>query len=119
MTGLGPARSDILTPLERINIMPKQSQASKGGKCLTTSENRKQHYARYGAEHGLSVKGNKFANSKEHRGCGPLARYNRRKQIEVAAIENGKRNFHPALGELPYTDKTYRMLSDARRLERK
>lgn len=96
--------------------MAQVQKMAKGGKCLTTSDARKQFYARYGSAHHLATKGNKFTTSKEKRGCGPLARYNRRKQIEVQAIENGKRNLHPTLGELPYTNKTYRMLADMRKV---
>lgn len=93
--------------------MPEQmSKAPKGGRCLSTSDARKQFYSHYRAIHGGT--GNKFTGSKEHRGCGPLARYNRRKQIEEAALENGRHNGHPTLGELPFTDKTCRMLAFAR-----
>jgi hypothetical protein len=96
--------------------MPAQQQKQvKGGKCLTTSETKKQHYVTYRSLHGGV--GNKIVGSKEHRGCGPLARYNRRKQVEVNAIENGKRGLHPTLGELPYSDKTFRLLADKRRMK--
>ena len=91
--------------------MPAQQQKSvKGGKCLTTSESRKQHYARYGAEHGLATKGNKFTDSKEHRGCGPLARYNRRKIQELNAIADRVNG----LSGLPLSDKTVRMMAYAK-----
>ena len=91
--------------------MPTQQQKSvKGGKCLTTSESRKQHYARYGAEHQLGIKGNKFTASKEHRGCGPLARYNRRKTQELDAIADRVNG----LAGLELSDKSKRMLAYAK-----
>jgi hypothetical protein len=95
--------------------MPAQQQrAPKGGKCLTTSERRKQRYAFYGIEHKFAIKGNKFTQSKEHRGCGPLARYNRRKVQELAAIADRTKG----LAGLDFSDWTKRMLADRRRNEK-
>jgi hypothetical protein len=92
----------------------KQQKTTKGGKCLTTSENRKQRYARYGAMHKLAIKGHKFTKSKEHRGCGPQARYMRRRIQELAAIAD-KVN---GLAGLDFSDETKRMLADIRRGQR-
>ena len=93
--------------------MAQTRKITKGGKALTTSDVRKAYYAHYGSLHGLATKGNKFTSSKEHRGCGPLARYNRRKMIEAAAIAD--RGGTGGLWNLPYTDETFRMLADIRK----
>jgi hypothetical protein len=93
--------------------MPAQQRIAKGGKCLTTSERRKQRYALYGLEHKLAKNGHKFTRSKEHRGCGPLARENRRRILELAAIADREKG----LASLEFTDWTKRMLADRRRNE--
>jgi hypothetical protein len=96
--------------------MPVQQQrAPKGGRCLSTSERRKQRYALYGLEHGLAKNGHKFTRSKEHRGCGPLARENRRRILELAAIADREKG----LASLEFSDWTKRMLADSRRRNEK
>jgi hypothetical protein len=91
--------------------MPQQQQKQiKGGRNLTTSENRKNRYKLYASLHAM--KGHKFLSSKEHRGCGALAKYNRRKALEYIAISD--KSDGGGLWNLPFTDKTLRVFSDKR-----
>jgi hypothetical protein len=87
---------------------------------MTTSETRKIRYAHYGQRHGLAAKGHKLGPaSKEKRGCGPLARYNRRKAVMADyyqhykdQLEANRADQNIQVKPLPFDPATQRMMAE-------
>lgn len=96
--------------------MPTQTKQPKGGKNMTTSVLRKGKYATYGQRHKLAVNGNKFSQSKEHRGCGPLAKYNRRRAQTAEYYADYNKNVSQGIYKaLPFDPISVRQLAETRR----